>query len=228
MASKHLRTFKHLWSSTCKSMWIELTALYHLTNTIRGEYSLIDKDMPLTGWIYAPQCAGRIEDTVPDLVLNRSEEWMSSIALSRIVLLSSGFEVYFEEFVALYLKNRKKYYTGSSYTQAGNKVRGEVFKTRGLAERIVVFADYTGAKTRLILPDLPTLNDVYRLRNVIAHDAAIPDSRSAIDIKSVKIVENEPLRISVDTLVTQLAPPVIRLAEKLDAKIPVPKKLMPA
>lgn len=223
MPSSHLKNFKKLWSHTCKSMWIELAALAHLNNSIRGRYSEIGADSILTEWIYAPECNGRIDDTKPEMVLSRFSEWTSSVALSRVVLLSAGFESYFESFLSEYLSARPKFTTTTGLSKAGNKVMGEVMKTRGLSNRVQVFADETGSKIKSLTSDLDVLRDVYLLRNTIAHDAAVPDANTVAQVKSIALREREPMQLSVATLVATLAPPVIRIADTLDSKIKLRK-----
>lgn len=217
-ASRALKNFKTLWADACKSMWLEVAALRHLEATLRGDYAKISAGAVLTDWIYAPECRNRIGDT-KDVVLEQIPRFITSAATSRIVLLAAGFEAYFEEFLEEYLKHRAKYFSSNALTSAGNKSKGEIIKCRGPVARIDALATWTTAKIATIQPDLPILNDVYLLRNTLAHDAGIVDARTASEVKSVPVIAGQPLRVTTENLVSVLAPPIRRIAEALDDKI---------
>jgi hypothetical protein len=219
MPSLALKKFASLWAEACKTMWVEVAALRHLESTIRGNFASIPEDAVLTDWIYAPECRRRIDDSRKGAVLDNMDRWISAAATSRVVLLAAGFEAYFEEFLDAYLKHRPKFYAAGAFTAAGNKANGEIIKCRGPVPRIEALHAWTGAKIASIQPHLPVLAQVYALRNVMAHDAGIVDSHTGTLVTVVPVRVGDALRLTPDQVARVLAPPVVRLAELLDAKI---------
>lgn len=219
MPSTALKTFGALWAEACKTMWIEVAALRHLESTLRAQYANIPKDAVLVDWAYAPECRGRIGDATKDFLLDNMPRWISAAATSRVVLLAAGFEAYFEEFLDAYLKHRAKFYTAGAFTTVGNKAQGEILKCRGPVARIEAMPLWTTAKIAGLKSHLPVLADVYALRNTIAHDAGVVDAYTSGLVKTVKVEVGKPVRVTPDEVVRVLAPPIVKIAEALDAKI---------
>jgi hypothetical protein len=65
---------------------------------------------------------------------------------------------------------------------------------------------------------LSYLEDVYMLRNVLAHRAGLVDAHAAATLKHVKAGAGERISITTDQLL-ELAAPVIKIAEALDQKL---------
>ena len=219
MTSPALKNFKTLWADACKTMWIEIAALRHLESSIHTHYATLSMNAVLTDWIYAPECRKRIDDTNKDFILEQMPRLISAVATSRIVLLAAGFESYFEEFLNLYLCNRPKFFSNGSLTNEGKKSSGEILKCRGPVARIEALPVWTTAKIATIKPNLPILADVYSLRNTMAHDAGIVNSHTAERVKSISVSMGQLIQVNPSDVISILAPPLIDIAEKLDAKI---------
>lgn len=219
MESTALKNFKSLWAHACKSMWIEIAALRHLQSSILGQYASIPNNAVLTDWIYAPECRSRIDDTKKDFVLDKMPLLISSVATSRIVLLSAGFESYFDEFLQSYLRNRPKFFKDGSFTKDGDKAMGEILKCKGPVRRIEAMPLWTTAKIATIRQFLPALDEVYTLRNSIAHDAGIADSYTATKIKLLPLLAGQPIMATPIDIIEKMAPPIQKTAEFLDKKI---------
>jgi len=200
-------------------MWIEVTALRYMEGRLLGEYATIAPGRLLTDLVHSPEAKGRIDDATKDFYLERVGEFISEVALLRVVLLSAAFEVFFDTFVDEYLDGRAKYSVGGARTADGNKVAGEVRKTRGIVPRVEAFCDWTGANTKSIQPHLDVLSDVYTLRNVLAHRAGICDAVAAKSMKTLSFASGDRLRLTPEQLVRTLAPSCITLAENLDKRI---------
>ena len=219
MPSKALKNFRALWADACKTMWIEVAAIRHLESQLRGNYAQIDDKAVLTDWVYAPECKGRIDDTTKDFVLGRVIDLINSAVTPRVVLLSAAFESYFEEFFSQYLQARAKYYVAGARTAAGNKVWGDVMKQRGPSARIRELGVAANAGIKVLMSNLPVLEEVYVLRNSIAHDAGVVDAFTAANVKSIAAVQGTQLRVTPHELVSVLAPPCLSVAEELDKKL---------
>jgi hypothetical protein len=217
--SSALKRLKKIWADACKTMWIEVAAIRHLEGDVRSRYGELGPKAVLTDWIYAPECRGRIDDSTRDFFLDNVVHFVTSAATSRIVLLSAAFESYFEEFLEEYLKARTKYFTSGAFTEQGNKVRGEILKQRGIVARIEAIPANTTATIASIVPLLPTLRDVYTLRNTVAHDAGMVDAYTAASVTSVKLQEGEFVRLNPRDVTELLAPPCLQIASILDERI---------
>lgn len=221
MPSQHLKSLKRLWSDACKTMWVQTLALRHLETGLRANYAEIGPDTSVAAITYSPEARDRLDDATKDFLLDRIQYFIDYNVTLRVVLLSSAFESYFSAFLEDYLNNRKKYFTDGSRTSEGNKVFGEIMKTRGIEERVRAFSAWTGSKIKSLECRLGVLKDVYLLRNLIAHAAGICDECTAERVNSVALVPGTPISITPDALVQKLAPPCIEIAEALDKKIRV-------
>lgn len=102
---------------------------------------------------------------------------------------------------------------------------GEILKCSGPVKRIEAMPLWTTAKIATIRQFLPTLDEVYMLRNSIAHDAGIASSHIATIIKSMPIVAGHPIMATPIDIVGKMAPPIHEIAELLDKKINPPIKM---
>jgi hypothetical protein len=231
--SDHIRELRAVWGQACHTMWTELTALRVTAAFVQENYRTIGDKVPLTDLVYAPESRGRMDDVTKSAFLGRQDTYLKSVVTGRIVLLSAAFELYFRFFLDAYIEARPKYFdsgTGAR-TTAGNKLYGDVTKVRGLAERITQFCELTDAGNAGIKPLLPALNDVYHLRNAIAHRAGDVDAGTAAKLSIVTISVGGRVAVTIEQLLT-LADKVLELAAKLDSKIagvsrppPQPKKV---
>lgn len=220
MHSAALKRLKATWADACKCMWIEVAALRNLEADVRARYGALGPQAVLTDWVYSPECRGRIDDSRRDFVLDNVEHFISAAATSRVVLLSAAFESYFEEFLDEYLKARPKYFAGGDFTRDGNKVRGEILKQRGgVVAKIEAIPIHTTAEIRSLSRYLPVMRDVYALRNTVAHDAGVVDANTAAIVESVALKEAEQLALRPSEVAEVLAPPCLKIAEILDARI---------
>ncbi len=201
-------------------MWIELLALRCTQAKLQAEYGTTSKKILLTDLIFSPEARGRLQDIRVDEYLSRCPRYLQNVVTDRIVLLSAAFELYFRHFLQDYLQSRAKYADrrSGSLTTEGNRIQGEVMKVRGLAERVDAFAAETGAKIRSLASRLPYLNDVYVLRNVLAHRAGLVDSAAAGSLRTISFRDGDRVVLTIDQVLA-LATPVVQVAESLDTKL---------
>lgn len=218
MPSAHLKHFRQLWGSTCNGMWHEIAAIYALETHLRYTYGTTGPEAPITRVTYAPGCEGRLNHSIA-ASLKRLPALIDEAVMLRVVMLSAGFEAYFEEFLGSFLRNRKKYYAAGALTTDGNRVQGNVRKCAGPKARVLAFGAETGAGIKEILPQLGVVQEMYALRNCLAHDAGICDAGTKAQVTVVPVQVGRPLRVEPEFLVTTLAEPCIRTAEVLDRKI---------
>ncbi len=216
-----LKNLKRLWADSCRTMWVEILALRNLEGFLRARYYETSPQAELTDITYAPECKGRLDSLHKDYYLDNVDEFVNNLTAVRVVLLSASFESYFYEFMDEYLQHRPKYFNAATGTRtdAGDHVYGQVRSQRGPILKLETFSTLTGAKTKSIAPKLPVLNEVYTLRNVVAHRAGICDAGALPHLHIVAARENEKVLISPSTLVKELAPPCLEIAETLDRKI---------
>jgi hypothetical protein len=219
-ASGHLKSLRTLWGDSCHAMWVELLCVAMAESHVVSNYANISPKTSIHEMFYAPELKDRIKDLTRDVFLKRSPGYRHSIVTNRIVILSASFEAYFNSFVDAYIANRSKLSdsTTGQRTAVGDKLFGEVRKTRGLVDRIRTFAELTKSGIKTIEPLLSYLNDVYTLRNVLAHRAGVVDQTASQALVNISIASGDNLILSPNTLV-ELAAPVIKIAEFLDRKI---------
>lgn len=211
--------FKKTWGETCHTMWIEILGVHALHGLIHGRYSEIPNNVKLTEIVYAPECRGRLNDITKDRFLERFHEYRSSAVSYRVVLLSSAFEDFARDFFLAYLQARKKYSAPSGeLNDAGNEALDKINKRRGLVGKLEEFSKQTQAKLSGVKAALPVLDEVYALRNIIAHQAGVVEERQEPFLKISALREGQRVSLAPDFLTTVLAPPVIQIAEFLDAK----------
>jgi hypothetical protein len=199
-------------------MWLEIAALRSLETSIRANYGGLDPKRPILSHIYAPDCVGRLNDSI-GAIIPRLPIVIAEVVTLRVVILAAAFEAYFEGFLADYLSGKAKYSSGGTLTAAGLRVHGNVMKQRGPKARIEQFTIETGSKTKGVSPHVDAIEQVYALRNCVAHDAAICD---AVTNKRVTLVPTQigaRLEIAPEALVTVLAPPCMSAADHLDRRI---------
>ncbi|WP_043608811.1 hypothetical protein, partial [Novosphingobium sp. B-7] len=141
-------------------------------------------------------------------------------AYNRLIILSASFELYLNNFVDAYLVARPKFYdqaTGKR-TVAGDKLYGDVMKVRGLSARIAKMAEEAPFKIKSLSAGLEYVDDVYMLRNVLAHRAGNVDDYAARSIKHISLRPGDRIVMTAEQMMT-LAAPIIRVAETLDRKI---------
>lgn len=218
MPTKHMKNLSSLWANTCNTMWIEIAALRALELQLRNHYATAKPVTPVVDLVYAPECVGRLGDSIA-ITLPRIPSVMDDLVTTRVVLLAAAFEAYFEDFLDEYLMQRPKYYTNGARTPEGDRVRGTVMKQRGPKRRIDSFATECGAKIASIRPVLDAIEEVYALRNCVAHAAGICDAGTIACAKLIPVALGQRLRIAPESLVTVLADPCFRAARSLDRKI---------
>lgn len=81
----------------------------------------------------------------------------------------------------------------------------------------------TGATLRSVEALLPALDEVYRIRNILAHSAGTCSAADVAQLKIVKAEAGKRLRIGLKDLLANLATPCLAMADALDAKVPIAK-----
>lgn len=220
MGSSQLAVLKRTWRDACHTMWVELAALRFLEGEVRGRFAQFSVTEPISTQFWCPESANRINDVRRDTYLERLPQYVQYGVTLRVVLLSAAFEEYFEGFLATYLSARGKYWdkAKAERSSAGNKVWGEVMKQRGPVKRIEEFALQTGAGIKTLSPLLSDLDDVYVMRNVVAHCAGIIDAGAAASLKRARFTPGSSLVLNTDALL-EVATTVLKIAEILDHKI---------
>ncbi len=218
--SEHLKDFKAVWGDSCQSMWAELLALSIAETYVVSNYTAIPGDRLLTDIFYVPKLRGRLEDLRRDTYLARVPLYRQAVITNRLVVLSASFETYLSNFLDAFIMAKPKFWdkATSARTPVGDKFYGEVNKVRGLGQRILKFGELAPAKIKSIAARLSYLDDVYMLRNVLAHRAGLVDASAIAVLKHLKVVAGERVQITIEQLL-DLAVPVIRIAEALDQKL---------
>lgn len=218
--SEHLRDFKAIWGDSCQSMWAELLALSIAESHVISNYASIPGDRLLTEMFYAPALRGRLEDLRKDTYLARVGTYRLAVITNRLVVLSASFETYFSNFFDAFIQAKPKYFdkAANARTAEGDKLLGEVTKVRGLSARIVKFGELAPSKIKSIDARLSYLNDVYMLRNVLAHRAGLVDAHAASVLTHLKFNEGDRVSLTTDKLL-ELAAPIVKIAEALDQKL---------
>lgn len=218
--SEHLRDFKAVWGDSCQSMWAELLALSIAESYMVSNYASIPADRLLTDMFHVPKLRGRLEDLRRDTYLARVTLYRQAVITNRLVVLSASFETYLSNFLDAFIKAKPKLWdkTAAVRTPDGDKFFGEVVKVRGLSQRILKFGELAPSKIKSIEVRLSYLEDVYMLRNVLAHRAGLVDANATAVLKHIKVVAGERVSITTEQLL-ELAAPVIKIAEALDQKL---------
>ncbi len=204
-------------------MWAELLSISIAESAIRSRYSEIGDTELLQGIVYAPEVKGRLGNLTKDRFLERVPGYKEAVITNRLIILSASFELYLGNFVEAYLGARSKFYdlAAGKRTPAGDKVYGEVMKVRGLSARITKMAEEAPFKIRSFSVGLEYVDDVYMLRNVLAHRAGNVDDFAASKLKHVSFRPGDRVVMSAQQMMT-LAAPVIKIAEALDRKLAQP------
>ncbi|WP_454919282.1 hypothetical protein [Xanthobacter sediminis] len=218
--SEHLRDLKTVWGDSCHSMWAELLSISIAENTVRGRYAEISKLISLDEFSYAPDVRGRLGVLTKDSYLSRVSKYKDAVITNRLIILSASFELYLYNFVETYLAVRPKFYDQSlgKRTTVGDKIYGEVMKVRGLSARIAKMAEEVPFLIKSLAVGLEYVNDVYMLRNVLAHRAGLVDAHAASSLKHISFRRGDRVVITPEQLMN-LAVPVIGVAEALDRKL---------
>jgi hypothetical protein len=218
--SEHLKDFKAVWGDSCQSMWAELLALSIAESHVVSNYSTIPADRLLTDMFYVPKLRGRLEDLRRDAYLARLPLYRQAVITNRLVVLSASFETYLSNFLDAFIRTKPKFWdkTTAARTPEGDKFFGEVIKVRGLSQRLVKFGELAPSKIKSVETRLSYLEDVYMLRNVLAHRAGLVDAGAIAVLKHVKVVAGERVSITTAQLL-ELAAPVVKIAEALDQKL---------
>jgi hypothetical protein len=218
--SEHLKDFKAVWGDSCQSMWAELLALSMAESYVISNYADISAERLLTDMFHVPKLRGRLQDLRKDTFLSRVGIYRQAVITNRLVVLSASFETYLSNFLDAFIQTKPKFWdkTAGSRTAAGDKFFGEVVKIRGLAPRLTKFGELAPAKIKSIDSRMSYLEDVYMLRNVLAHRAGLVDGHAASVLKHVKANAGERVTITTDQLL-ELAAPVVKIAEALDQKL---------
>lgn len=218
--SEHLKDFKAVWGDSCQSMWAELLALSIAESHVISNYANIPGDQLLTEMFYTPVLRGRLEDLRKDTYLSRVGTYRLAVITNRLVVLSASFETYFSYFLDAFIQTKPKYFdkAANARTPAGDKLLGDVTKIRGLSARIIKFGELAPSKIKSIDARLSYLDDVYMLRNVLAHRAGLVDAHASSVLKHLKFNAGDRVSLSTDKLL-ELAAPVVKIAEALDQKL---------
>ncbi len=218
-ASEHLKALKAVWGDACHGMWAELLCIEIAKSHVVANYKDIPPEASIPDMFYVPELRSRINALSRNSFLARSSDYRHAVITNRIVILSAAFEAYFTNFLDAYIANRSKLFnsTTNQRTTEGDKLFGEIRKTRGLVQRIRTFANLTGSKINAIEPLLSYLDDAYTLRNVLAHRAGLVDQIASQKLVNIRFASNEKVVLSPETLV-DLAAPVLKIADLLDRK----------
>jgi hypothetical protein len=219
MATNNLKQFTSSWARACHSMWAEIAALRRMETDLRAQYAMIG-DARLKDVWYLGEAQHRVDDLTRVSALERIEDFVSYTVTLRAVILSSGFEIYWHEFLQSWMQQRPRFWDAVSQkrTDSGNKLYGLVRSTRGLAEQVETWITETDVGATRIQPLMPSLKAVYQVRNVLAHRAGVVDEYAAKVIALPSAQDGQILRLSVEQLLA-LADPVIRIARELDGKV---------
>ena len=138
-------------------------------------------------------------------------------------MLSAPFELYLNNFVEVYLIARRQFHDQSTgrRTVVSDKIYGEDMKVRGLSARIKKMAEEVPFKIKSLDASLDYVDDVYMLRNVLAHRAGQVDSHTAQNIKHISFRSGCRVVITAEQMMG-FADPVIKDAEGLDRKLTSP------
>ncbi len=220
--SEHLRDLKEVWGNSCHSMWAELFSISVTEATILGRYSEIGKDELINDFFYSPQTKNRLGRVMKDDYLIRASGYKASVITNRIIILSASFELYLNNFIDSYIERKPKFYDKSTQkrTLAGDKLYGEVTKVRGLSARIKKMADIAPFNINLIQSVLIYLDDLYQLRNILAHRAGLVDAQAAQSLNHLQFNLNDRVVITPEQMML-LARPIMIIAEFLDRKLNV-------
>ena len=218
--SEYLKDLKSTWGASCHSMWAELLSISIAETFVMARYAEIGNDTALDQIVYAPDVKGRLPTLRKDQYLSRVETYKDAVITNRVIILSASFELYLNNFIEAYMRNRPKFYDAGTSTRTpdGDKLYGETMKVRGLSPRVVKFAELAPFKIRSLMSSLTYLDDIYMLRNVLAHRAGLVDTYAASEFKHVPFRSGDRVTLSADVLMT-LTAPVIRIAESLDQKL---------
>lgn len=218
--SNHLKDFKGVWGDSCQSMWAELLALSIAESYVISNYSSIPADRLLTDMFHVPKLRGRLNDLRKDSYLNRANTYRLAVIANRLIVLSASFEFFFLSFLDTFINTRTKFFdpTTSQRTKEGDKLFGEVIKIRGLSARIVKFSELAPSKINSIRASLSYLEDVYVLRNVLAHRAGRVDDQASAALQHVRFNTGDRVSLSADELL-ELADHVVKIARALDQKL---------
>jgi hypothetical protein len=218
--SEHLRDLKAVWGDSCHSMWAELLSISIAENTVRGRYAEIGTTAVLNEIVFAPEVRGRLGTLTKDRYLERVPRYKDAVITNRLIILSASFELYLNNFVEAYLAARPKFYdqANGNRTVAGDKVYGEVMKVRGLSARITKMAEEAPFKIKSLAAGLEYVDDVYMLRNVLAHRAGNVDDYAAQSIKHISFRAGDRVVMTAEQMMT-MAAPIIKVAETLDRKL---------
>lgn len=200
-------------------MWAELLCIAIAESHVVANYKDISAKASIHEMFYAPELKRRINALTRDVFLERAPGYRHAVVTNRIIILSAAFEAYFNSFLDAYISNRSKLFdfTTNQRTAQGDKLFGEIRKTRGLVQRIRNFADLTGSKIKSIEPLLDHLTDVYILRNVLAHQAGIVDQIASQSLVNFRFAPGEKVVLNPETLI-MLASRVMKIADLLDPK----------
>lgn len=218
--SEHLRDLKAVWGDSCHSMWAELLSISIAESAVRGRYAEIGTTAVLNEIVYAPEVRGRLGSLTKDRYLERVPRYKDAVITNRLIILSASFELYLNNFVEAYLAARPKFYdqAAGKRTAAGDKIFGDVMKVRGLSARIVKMAEEAPFKIKSLGAGLEYVDDVYMLRNVLAHRAGQVDDYAAQSMKHISFRSGDRIVMTPEQMMT-LAAPVIKVAETLDRKL---------
>ncbi|POF85728.1 hypothetical protein [Pseudomonas putida] len=216
--SQHLKNFKAVWGDSCQSMWAEILSITMAESYIISNYSDIPAGQLIAERFYAPELNDRLRDLTRSTFLERVDLYKEKVITNRAVILSAVFETYFSDFLDTYIKSKPKLFDKSSdsRTDSGNKFYGTIKKERGLSNRILKFAEIAPAKIKSITPLLTYLDDIYNLRNIIAHNAGLVSTTE--NFSHVDFSAGSRIVLTSEKLL-ELAAPVVKIAEKLDEKI---------
>ncbi|AVT08144.1 hypothetical protein C8242_00555 [Paracidovorax avenae] len=215
-----MKDFKAVWGDSCQSMWAELLALSMAESYVLSNYADISAERLLTDMFHVPKLRGRLQDLRKDTFLSRVAIYRQAVITNRLVVLSASFETYLSNFLDTFIQTKPKFWdkTTGSRTADGDKFLGEVVKVRGLSPRLRKFGELAPSKIKSISVRMSYLEDVYMLRNVLAHRAGLVDAHTASVLKHVKANAGERVTITTDQLL-ELAAPVVQIAEALDQKL---------
>ncbi|BBK33937.1 hypothetical protein EDC65_3770 [Stella humosa] len=218
--SEHLRDLKVAWGDSCHSMWAELLSISIAENAIRSRYAEIKSDTVLHDIAYAPDVKGRLGMLTKDRFLERVPKYKDAVITNRLIILSASFELYLNNFIESYLAKRPKFYDNAlkKRTPAGDKIYGEAIKTRGLSARVRKMAEEVPFKIKSLDNGLEFLDDVYTLRNVLAHRAGRVDDHASHSLRHILFRSGDRVTMSAQQMM-DLAAPVIKIAETLDRKL---------
>ncbi len=216
--STNLKKLKIIWGQACNTMWLEIAATRTMEAKVKSDWHKIDERKILSDFYFVGESRGRIRDCTKKYYLENLDGVINYMATIRIVMLSAAFESFWDGFLDDFINSKSRYCSNGIRNDRGNKVYGEIQKSKGMRGKLERWSDITQTRIESIKPHLDMLNDVYMARNIIAHDAGVIEKEYVNTLKFKQFNIGDALTVKPNELLT-MANSVINIAEILDGKV---------